>query len=143
MVWIIIAVAVVGILILAFYRVAKRPTRSSGPSCQEDTYSDGIRSSAPAREVASRQSAAQVLSRVQSLRHANAQWDAIFSQLNPAADPEVQRLLIEIRGPHLFAPNLGLGVIEDGCLRVLASSPGGDVLAALREAIRRQDPFVR
>jgi hypothetical protein len=84
-----------------------------------------------------------MLSRVQRLRDGNAQWDAIWSALNPADDAEVQRLLVEIRGPHMFVPHLGLSVIEDGCRRVLALSPNADALAALREAIRSQDPFVR
>jgi hypothetical protein len=90
----------------------------------------------------SRLSAAEILSRVQALRDTNAQWDTVWSRLNPSGDPEVQQLLIEIRGPNMFAPHLGLGVIADGCERVLASSPSADGLAALREAIRRAEPFV-
>jgi hypothetical protein len=103
----------------------------------------GIVVGAPARQVPSRLSATEVLSRVQALRGANAQWDAIWLQLNPTADPEVQQLLTEIRGPNMFVPHLGLGVIEDGCKRALALSPEADSLTALREAARRQDRFVR
>jgi hypothetical protein len=94
-------------------------------------------------QVPSRLSATEVLSRVQVLRDGYAQWDAVLSELNPTGDTDVQQLLIEIRGPNMFAPGLGLGVIEDGCKRALALSPNADALAALREAIRRQDPFVR
>jgi hypothetical protein len=94
------------------------------------------------QQVPSRLSATEVLSRVQVLRDGNAQWDAIWSRLNPSADPEVQQLLIGIRGPNMFDPHLGLGVIEDGCKRALALSPNADALAALREATRRQEPFV-
>lgn len=95
------------------------------------------------KEVATALSAAEVLSRVRVLRQRNAQWEEILPELNPSGDPEVQQLLIEIRRLHMFAPHLGLGVIEDGCKRALASSPEADALAALREATRSQDPFVR
>jgi hypothetical protein len=84
-----------------------------------------------------------MLSRVQALRNGDAQWDTIWSELNPTHDLEVQRLLTEIRGPHMFVPHLGLSVIEDGCKRVLTASPEADSLAALREAIHSQEPFVR
>lgn len=94
-------------------------------------------------QVGERMPAAQMLSRLQLLRDRNAPWDIIWSELNPTNDPEVQRLLTEIRGPHLFAPHLGLSVIEDGCKRVLLVSPKADALDALRQAIRGQDPFVR
>ena len=105
--------------------------------------SDRLQSSAHAGQVPSRLSAAEVLSRVQRLRDTNAQWDAIWLQLNPTDDPEVQRLLIEIRGPQMFDPHLGLSVIEDGCKRALAISTNADAVAALREAVHSQDPFVR
>jgi hypothetical protein len=88
-------------------------------------------------------SAAEMLSRLQPLRDRNAQWDVILPQLNPNNDPEVQRLLVDIRGPHLFAPHLGLSVIEEGCKRVLSVSPKADALDALRQATRGQEPFVR
>jgi hypothetical protein len=101
------------------------------------------RSSAPTKQVPSRLSATEVLSCVQVLRRGNAQWEEILSELNPTGDTDLQQLLIEIRGPNMFDPHLGLGVIEDGCKRALALSPNADALAALREATRRQDPFVR
>lgn len=107
------------------------------------TDSTHPRSSAPARQVPSRLSATEVLSRVQVLRDGNAQWDAILSELNPTGDTDVQQLLMEIRGLNMFAPGSGLGVIEDGCKRALALSPNADALAALREAVRSQEPFVR
>ena len=112
-------------------------------SSQEVVISDRHPSSAPTRQVPSRLSATELLSRVQVLRDGNAQWDAILSELNPTGDTDVQQLLIEIRGPDMFAPGLGLGVIEDGCKQALALTPNADALAALREAIRSQEPFVR
>ena len=107
------------------------------------TDSSHPRSPAPTRQVPSGISAKEVLSRVQVLRDRNAQWDEVLSELNPTGDTEVQQLLIEIRGPNMFDPRLRLDVIEDGCERALALSPTADALAALREATRSQDPFVR
>ncbi len=83
-----------------------------------------------------------MLSRVHALQAASAQWDAIWSQLNPSGDRQVQEMLIAIRGPHMFTPHLGLGVIEDGCQRVLASDPAADALTALRVALHQVKPFV-
>ena len=88
-------------------------------------------------------SAAEMLSRLQLLRDRNAQWDVILSELNPTDDPEVQRLLTEIRGPHMFVPHVGISVIEDACKQVLSASPRANALDALRQALRGQDPFVR
>jgi len=87
--------------------------------------------------------AAELLSRLQLLRGGNAQWDAILSDLNPDGDPEVERLLSEIRGPHLFVPHVGLSVMEEACKRILAISPNADALEVLRQAVRSQEPFVR
>lgn len=136
--WIIAIAVALAILILVFFLASKRGKRFAA-----STQSDNSRPSADTKRITSRLSAAEVLSRVHDLRDSNAQWDVIWSQLNPNADADVQSLLIEIRGPHMFAPHLGLGVIEDGCTRVLAASPDADALAALREAVYRANPFVR
>jgi hypothetical protein len=141
--WVIAAIVVVAILVFAVSRQSKRQTRTRGISPQEVVSADRSQSPAPALQVPPKLSATEALSRVQVLRNGNAQWDEILSELNPTADPEVQRLIIEIRGPHMFVPHVGLGVIEDGCKRALALSPTADALAALREATRSQDPFVR
>ena len=97
----------------------------------------------PRGKTPTRLSAAGILSRVHRLQQANAHWDEILPQLNPNRDPDVQQLLVEIHGQHLFAPHLALAVIEDGCNRVLASSRGADALLALRMATGRAEPFVR
>ncbi len=81
-----------------------------------------------------RLSAKEVLSRLDELRQAGAQWDVIWARLNPTDDPDVQRLLVEIRGPHMFAPHLALSAIEVGCQRALAKAPDADALAALQLA---------
>jgi hypothetical protein len=86
-----------------------------------------------AGQVGEKMPVGEMLSRIQALHNKNAQWDAILSDLNPGDDAEVQRLLTEIRGPNMFAPHLGLSVIEDGCKRVLAASPNSNALDALRQ----------
>jgi hypothetical protein len=141
--WVIFAIVVVAILVFAVSRQSTRQTRSRGISSQGVVAADRHQSPTPPLQVQSRISATVALARVQGLRNRNAQWDEILSELNPTGDTEVQRLLIEIRGPHMFAPHVGLGVIEDGCKRALALSPKADALAGLREATRSQDPFVR
>jgi hypothetical protein len=141
--WVIAGIVVLAILIIVVSQRLKRQTRSNGIPTQDVVPSERYRPSAPTRRVPSRLSATEVLSRVKALRDGNAQWDEILSELNPTGDPDVQQLLIEIRGPHMFVPHVGLGVIEDGCERALALSPKADALSALREATGRQDPFVR
>jgi hypothetical protein len=124
-------------------RLSKSQTPEDEAPVPQAVHPDSFQPPAPTRRGPSTLSAAAMLPRVQALRAADAQWGAIWSQLNPAGEPDVQQLLIEIRGPHMFAPHLGLGVIEEACERVLASSPEGDALAVLREATRRAEPFVR
>lgn len=139
-----IAVAVVvAILILAVFLGSMSRKRSSGDSSSERVGPSTISPSARTKQVLPTLSATELLSLVHRLRDQNAQWDVIWSALNPTNDAEVQRQLVEIRGPHMFAPHLGLSVIEDRCRRVLALSPNADALTALREAIRSQEPFVR
>src|SRR5205823_360458 len=104
----------------------------------------GLRRAEESRSVAdlgllpSRQAipAAQFLHQVVGLQQKNASWDEIWRTLNPDDDLEVQRLLVELRGPHLFAPHVALNVLEEGCRRVLAGSPDADRLAALQAALK-------
>jgi hypothetical protein len=88
-------------------------------------------------------SAADMLPRIDELHKRNAPWADIWQTLNPDDDPQVQSLLIELRGPHLFAPQVGLGVLKDGCRRALALDPGADRLDALCAALKSSAPFVR
>ena len=124
-------------------RRRKRQSRSQRIRSRRVAVKDASPISPPVPVVPLMGSATEVLSRVRVLQQRNAQWDEILSELNPTANSRIKELLIEIRGPHMFVPHLGLGVIADGCKRSLASSPEADALAALREAIRLQDPFVR
>lgn len=88
-------------------------------------------------------SADELLRRTQALQERHAQWETIAVELNPGGDAEIQQLIAAIRGPHLFAPHLALGVIADACQRVIALSPAADAVTALREAVNSADPFVR
>jgi hypothetical protein len=87
--------------------------------------------------------ATEVLQRVGELQKACAQWPEMWAALNPDGAAKVQRLLVELRGPHMFAPQAGLNVVEDGCRRALAHEPSADRLAALKAALKSGDPFVR
>lgn len=141
--WVIIAVVGMALLVFILSRVSRGHTPTERVPAAQVARPESFLLRAPARQEPSRLSAREMLSRLQTLRDSNAQWDAIWSHLNPCSDPEVQQLLVEIRGPHMFAPHVGLSVIEDGCKQVLASSPTADALTALRVATRRAEPFVR
>ena len=132
---ILVATVIVVFLIVRFPKRRKWPRQ---PRFQEAPPSIDPRS-VPARQAPSKFSAAEMLSRVQALRAKDAQWDAILPDLNPTNDPEVEQLLITIRGPHLFAPHVGLNVIEEGCKKALSLFPNADALQALRGATRSQD----
>ncbi|MBY0230266.1 MAG: hypothetical protein K2W96_13365 [Gemmataceae bacterium] len=88
-------------------------------------------------------SAEEALSRVEALDKANAQWPAIWAQLNPDDDPNVQRLLADFRGPYMFAPHVALGVLRAGCERALAASPSASRVEAIQEAMKADDQIVR
>jgi hypothetical protein len=84
-----------------------------------------------------------MLQRVLGLQKVNAQWTEILQMLNPDDDPEVQRLLLELRGPHLFAPHVGLNVLETGYPRVLIHDPRAGRLAVLQAALQGSERFTR
>lgn len=88
-------------------------------------------------------SAAELWQRVRALQKANAQWPEIWQALNPDNDPQVQRLLVQLRGPHMFAPHVALNVLDSGCQRALAQDANSDRIAALLAALQSGDPIVR
>jgi len=77
------------------------------------------------------------------LRTENAQWPTILTALNPRGDRAIAKLLVELRGPHLFAPQVALNVIMAGAQRALAANPGATALDALRESLRSTDTVVK
>jgi hypothetical protein len=132
---ILVAIVIVVFLIVRFPKNRKWPKQSRFQKARPSIAPPSV----PAREAPSKFSAAEMLSHVQALRAKDAQWDAILPDLNPTNDPEVEQLLITIRGPHLFAPHVGLNVIEEGCKKALSLFPNSNALQALRGAIRSQD----
>jgi hypothetical protein len=138
----VVLIAIV-IAVLIFILSPKRPKRPKDNPSYRTVGESVPLPFAIAGQVGLSMSASEMLSRIQALHKNNAQWNAIFSELNPTHDSEVQRLLTEIRGPNMFAPHLGLSVIEDGCKRALAVSPNSNAVDSLRQAIGSQDPFVR
>lgn len=52
---------------------------------------------------------------IQRLKATKAQWPAIMTALNPRNDKKIQELLIELRGPHMFAPHTALNLMENAC----------------------------
>jgi hypothetical protein len=87
-------------------------------------------------------SATKVLDATQHLQAMNAQWPAIIAELNPKSDRAIQQLLLEIRGPHMFAPNVALNAIADGARRALAANPRASARDALRESLRTINTIV-
>jgi len=88
-------------------------------------------------------SAEEVLRRILELEKRNATWPEILGALNPGNDPQVQHMLTNLQGPHLFAPHVALNVLREGCQRVLAANPRADRMAALQAALKSGDPFSR
>jgi len=132
---ILVAIVIVVFLIVRFPKRRRWPKQSRFQKVRPSIAPPSV----PVRLAPSKLNAGEMLSRVQALRAKDAQWDLILPDLNPTNDPEVQRLLNSIRGPHMFAPQVGLNVIEEGCKRALSVSPNADALQALYEAIRSQE----
>jgi hypothetical protein len=72
--------------------------------------------------------ATELMKRVEELQRSNAQWPEI-QQVLGASD-----ILATIRGPHLFAPRVGLNVIKHGCEIAIQKNPRADWWSALAEA---------
>lgn len=95
----------------------------------------------PSSRASSSSSASEMLRRVLELQRTNANWETIFASLNPDRNQQVQHLINDLRGPHMFVPHLALSVLEEGCRNAIAANPAADRLAALRAALRSSDPF--
>lgn len=57
-------------------------------------------------------------------------WPQILSTLDPANDSKVSALLVRLRGPHMFAPHLALGVLRTGCEAVRPDASAQDAIKA-------------
>lgn len=110
-----------------------QPLGGSGASAARPAPSPGRRalSASEARDLAL------------ALQHSGAQWPEIVPALNARQDPEVERILISIRGPHLFDPYTGLTVIRHGCDLALSHDPKASILSALIAAKESMDKVIR
>ena len=84
--------------------------------------------------------AAQAMAETRRLISEHATWSVIFSTLNPTSDTTISDLLIAIRGPHMFTPEVGLRVIQAGCENVLglnAEATAVEALAAARRSLEK------
>ena len=77
---------------------------------------------------------ATILDITRKLRATNAPWPTIMAQLNPRNDPKATELLLELRGPHMFAPHTALNIIEDACQSTLKARPSASLRDILRNA---------
>ena len=84
-------------------------------------------------------SVSELLRRLTALQIGKAEWPEIFTTLNPDNDPEAQRALENLRGPHMFVPDVALNVIEAECRRIITFAPGADWLTALLAATKTMD----
>ena len=69
----------------------------------------------------------------------NAQWQEIWSELNPGSDPAVQQLLLDLRNDGLqFAPHDGLRRVELAA-ESLAATTGADAVTVLKKVLGQTD----
>ena len=92
---------------------------------------------------ASRDSIAELLSQVAELQTKRAAWPEIWATLNPNHDPQVQGLLIELRGPHMFVPYIALNALEEGCQRVARTHLFADKMSVLKAALDSCNRIIR
>jgi hypothetical protein len=135
-------VLVVG-LVLALRRAGRTPPPAAAPLGGErdlepcDLLPDGGREAAPYAL-----SAEEALRRVRELQKSGALWPEILQALNPEGDSRAQQWLLDLRGPHLFRPDVALNVLEIGCRRALERDARADGRAALKEALRETGKIV-
>ena len=136
MAWVIAGAFAVILIIMLSRRLKRRPSSVLRPA-------EAGRPAMTPSAQRSGMSAAEVFRRAQQLQEANAGWPEIWQTLNPNGDSLSQQLLIELRAPYMFNPQLGLNMIKIGCERVMASSPSADRLSALRASLSADDRIVR
>lgn len=97
----------------------------------------------PNKAVAHGSAVADLLARTRGLTTRDAQWPDIWAALNPADDPTVRELLLELRNDGLqFAPSDGLRRIELAC-EELANDPQVDAVGILRRVLGKTDVLDR
>lgn len=86
---------------------------------------------------------ASILDITRKLQAVNAQWPKIISELNPRNDPKATQLLLELRGPHMFAPHTALNIIVDACRSTLKTRPDASLCDILRNACESMKKVTR
>jgi hypothetical protein len=138
--WIVIAVVGLVILTSVLYGLLKsKPKAHHGQTTQTTGARTSQRPAPIGKPSPARLSAAEVLARVRGLQGENAQWQEIWSRLNPGGDPLVQQLLLDLRNDGLqFAPSDGMRRIERASAG-LATVPGADALNVLSQVLGQTD----
>ncbi len=93
------------------------------------------------RRSTARHAPQNLLEIIQRLKATKAQWPAIMTALNPRNDKKIQELIIELRGPHMFAPHTALNLMENAC-RSLGQG-ANDSRAVLRTACESMKKVTR
>ena len=86
---------------------------------------------------------AQVLPVINGLMQDQAQWPEIIARLNPLDDAEIRRLVLVLRGPHMFVPGVALNILKMECESVARSSPSASICVALEAAVRSMERITR
>lgn len=87
--------------------------------------------------------ASDVLADAKRLHASRAGWSDILATLNPSDDRAMAGELQAIRGPHMFAPELALQVIEHGCAEALRKDPNASAHAGLLAAREGMEKVTR
>jgi hypothetical protein len=87
--------------------------------------------------------AAELLESICELQKRSAGWPEIWATLNPDGDSQVERLLVELRGPHMFVPHIALNILEEECRRLARVNAFSDRLAALTAALNSGNRITR
>jgi len=131
--------AVAAVIVFSVYSYRRDRRRSSQALSTPGASSRTPPVSAGRRDL----SASEARDLVLALQKSGAQWPEIVPALNPRQDTQVERILIAIRGPHLFDPYTGLTVIRHGCDLALGRDPKASMLSALIEAKESMDKVIR
>lgn len=65
-----------------------------------------------------------------------AQWPEIIACLNPLDDVEIRRLVLVLRGPHMFVPGVALNILKGECESLARCSTSSSIGVALQAAVR-------
>lgn len=136
------ALLIAGIGAALYFARSRRAPQSSSTDLQdlERQLRENMERFGKTKSANSEGEASSVLATIHFLRQRNADWALIYSTLNPMGDPEIQQLLVYLRGPHIFTPHVALNVLEEAANQV---SPGANLTQILKAAIDSHQDFSR